>query len=156
MVLPQERRRLPSARVHWAPNRKGPRVMEEVGHPREGQEEDPRPHRCHPHPKGERPKEVGHHRGLPREEGGAIDDARAPTICDGARGIVGRNGACRGEAPQLQDRATHQGCDGAFAGECRFHPRLRLPSAGHPPMQSELGYIIFICLPVDIISSVVL
>ena len=67
--------------------------MEEVGHPGEGQEEDPRSYRYHPHPKGEWPKGVGHHQGLPCKEGGAVDDARAPAIRDGAWGIVRRNGA---------------------------------------------------------------
>ena len=57
--------------------------MEEVGNPEEGQEEDPRPHHCHPHPQGEWPEGVRHHRGLPRKEGGAIDDARASTVHDG-------------------------------------------------------------------------
>ena len=90
--------------------------MEEVGHSGEGQEEDLGPHRCHPHPKGERPKGVGHHRSLPRKEGGIIDDARAPAIRDGARGIVPWNDACRGGALQLRDHAMHQGGDGAFAG----------------------------------------
>ena len=41
---------------------------------------------------------------------------RAPSIRDGARGIVRQNGAQRGNAPQLRDHATHQGGDGAFAG----------------------------------------
>ena len=67
--------------------------MEEVGRPREGQEEDLRPHRRHPHPKGEQPEGVRHHRGLPRKEGGAVDDTRAPATCDGARGVVRWNGA---------------------------------------------------------------
>ena len=58
--------------------------MEEVGHPGEGQEEDPRPHHRHPNPEEEWPEGVGHHRGLPHKEGGAIDDARAPAIRDGA------------------------------------------------------------------------
>ena len=75
--------------------------MEEVGHPGEGQEEDLGSHRCHPHLEGERPKGVGHHWGLPCEEGGAVDDVRAPAICDGARGVVRRNDARRGNAPQL-------------------------------------------------------
>ena len=68
--------------------------MEEVGHPREGQEEDLRPHRRHPHPEGERPEGVGRHQGLPRKEGGTVVDARAPAIRDGARGVVRRNDAC--------------------------------------------------------------
>ena len=58
--------------------------MEEVGRPGEGQEEDPGPHLHHPHPQGEWLEEVGHHRGLPRKEGGIIDDACAPAVCDGA------------------------------------------------------------------------
>ena len=58
--------------------------MEEVGCPREGQEEDLGPPHHHLHPKGEQPKGFGHHRGLPREEGGTVDEARAPAICDGA------------------------------------------------------------------------
>ena len=48
--------------------------MEEVGCSEEGQEEDPRPPHRHPHPKGEGPKGVGHHRRLPCEEGGATDE----------------------------------------------------------------------------------
>ena len=67
--------------------------MEEVGHPKEGQEEDQGPHHRHPHLEGEWPEGVGRHRGLPHKEGGAIDDARAPTICNGARGVVRLNGA---------------------------------------------------------------
>ena len=62
--------------------------MEEVGCPRKGQEEDLGPHHRYPHPEGEQSKGVKHHRGLPRKEGGAVDDARAPAICDGTRGIV--------------------------------------------------------------------
>ena len=57
--------------------------MEEAGHPGEGQEEDLGPHHHHPYPKGEGPKGVGHHRGLPCEEGGTADEAHASTICDG-------------------------------------------------------------------------
>ena len=64
--------------------------MEEVGCPREGQEEDPRPPRRHPHPEGEGPKGFGHHRSLPREEGGAADEARSSAVCDGTRGIIRR------------------------------------------------------------------
>ena len=83
------------------PDRRGPGVMEEVGCSGEGQEEDPGPHCCHPHPQGERPKGVGHHWGLPRKEGGAVDDVCAPAIRDGACGVVRWNGARRGNAPQL-------------------------------------------------------
>ena len=90
--------------------------MEEVGRPREGQEEDSKPHHHHPHPKREWPKRVGRHRALPHEEGGAIDDVRDPAIRVGARGAVRRNGARRGNAPQLRDHAMHQGGDGAFVG----------------------------------------
>ena len=36
--------------------------MEEVGRAGEGQQEDPRPHHRHQHPKGERPEMVGRHR----------------------------------------------------------------------------------------------
>ena len=93
VVLPQERRRCPSVGVHQVPDRRGPRAVEEVGRPREGQEEDLRPHHRHPYPEGERPEGVMSHRGLPRKEGGAIDDARAPAIRDGARGVVQWNGA---------------------------------------------------------------
>ena len=50
VVLPQERRRRPSAGVHRAPDRRGPRVMEEVGRPKEGQEEDLGSHHRHLHP----------------------------------------------------------------------------------------------------------
>ena len=57
--------------------------MEEVARPGEGQEEDLRPHRHHPHPKGEQSKGVGHHRALPCKEGGTVDDSHAPAICDG-------------------------------------------------------------------------
>ena len=67
--------------------------MEEVGRPREGQEEDPGPHHCHPHPEGEWPEGVGCHRGLPRKEGGSVEDTSAPAIRDGARGIVRQNDA---------------------------------------------------------------
>ena len=62
--------------------------MEEVGCFEEGQEEDLGPHRCHPHPKGERPEGVGHHWGLPRKEGGTIDDGHAPAVRNGARGVT--------------------------------------------------------------------
>jgi hypothetical protein len=58
--------------------------MEEVGCPEKGQEDLGPPHR-HLHPKGERPEGVGHYQGLPREEGGVVDEARACTACDGAR-----------------------------------------------------------------------
>ena len=116
VVLPQERRRCPSVGVHRAPDRRGLGAVEEVGHPGEGQEEDPRPYRRHPHPKGKQPERVRHHRGLPCEEGGTLDDVWAPAIYDGARGVVRWNGAHLGNAPQLQDRATYQGGDGAFVG----------------------------------------
>ena len=86
-VLPQECRRRRSTGVHRAPDRRGPRAVEEVGRPKEGQEEDLRPHRRHPHLEGEQPEGVGHHRGLPCKEGDAVDDACAPTIRDGARGV---------------------------------------------------------------------
>ena len=66
------------------PDQRGLRAVEEMGRLEEGQEEDLRPHRRHPHPKGEWPKGVGHHWGLPREEGGAVEDMRAPGIRDGA------------------------------------------------------------------------
>ena len=73
--------------------------MEELRHPGERQEEDQGPHRRQPHPKGDRPEGVGHHWGLPRKKGGAVDDACAPTIRDGAQGVVRWNGARRGGAP---------------------------------------------------------
>ena len=90
--------------------------MEEVGHSEDGQEEDLGPHCRHPHPQGERLEGVGRHRGLPRKEGGAIDDAHTPAVRDGARGIVRWNGARRGGAPQLRDCATHQVGNGALVG----------------------------------------
>ena len=62
--------------------------MEEVGCPREGQEEDPGPPYHHPYPKGEGPKGAGHHQGLPREEGGATDEVHASPIRDGAWGVI--------------------------------------------------------------------
>ena len=62
--------------------------MEEVGHPGEGQEEDLGSHSHHLHSKREQAEGIGHHWGLPRKEGGAVDDARAPAVRDGARGIV--------------------------------------------------------------------
>ena len=101
VVLPQERCRHRSAGVHRAPNQRGPRFVEEVGCPGEGQEEDLGPHRRHPDLEGERPEGVRHHRGLPRKEGGTIDDARAGAVRDGARGIIRRNDARQGGAPQL-------------------------------------------------------
>ena len=51
--------------------------MEEVGHPREGQEEDLGPH-------WEWLEGVRRHWGLPHKEGGTVHDARAPAIRDGA------------------------------------------------------------------------
>ena len=48
--------------------------MKEVGHPKEGQEQDPRPRRHHPHLEGEWPEDVRHYRSLPRKEGGIIDE----------------------------------------------------------------------------------
>ena len=62
--------------------------MEEVGRPKEGQEEDPRPHHRHPNLEGEWLEGVEHHQGLPCKEGGAVDDVCAPAICDGARGVI--------------------------------------------------------------------
>ena len=62
--------------------------MEKVGCPREGQEEDLGLPCHHPHLEGEQPEGVGHHQGIPCEEGGAVDEARAPSICDGARGVI--------------------------------------------------------------------
>ena len=62
--------------------------MEEVGHPGEGQEEDLGPHHSHPHPQGEWLEGLRRYQGLPRKEGSAIDDARAPAVCDGTQGIV--------------------------------------------------------------------
>ena len=91
----------PPTRVHQVPDQRGPGVVEEVGHPREGQEEDLGPHRRNPHPEGERPEGVRCHRGLPRKEGGTVDDARAPVVCDGAQGVIRWDSACRWGAPQL-------------------------------------------------------
>jgi len=68
--------------------------MEEVGCPEEGQEEDLGPPHCHLNPKGEGTKGVGHHRHLPREEGGTTDEACASPISDGAQGIIQWDGAC--------------------------------------------------------------
>ena len=101
VVLPQERRRRPSAGVHRTPDRRGPGIIEEVGCSEEGQEQDLGPHRRHPHPKGEWPEEVGCHRSLPRKEGGTVDDTCAPAIHDGARCAVRWNDARRGGIPQL-------------------------------------------------------
>ena len=75
--------------------------MEEVGCPREGQKEDLGPHHRHPHPQGEWLEGVRHHRGLPHKEGGTVDDTRAPTVRDGAQGVIRWNGARRGGALQL-------------------------------------------------------
>ena len=88
VVLPQERRHRPSTGVHRMPDRRGPKVVEEVGRSREGREEDLGPHRRHPHPQGEWLKGVGRHRGLSCKEGGTVYDALAPTIRDGTRGVV--------------------------------------------------------------------
>ena len=68
--------------------------MEEVGCLGEGQEEDLRPPHCPPHPEGEGPEGVKHHQGLPHEEGGATDEARAPIVRDSARGVIRRDNAC--------------------------------------------------------------
>ena len=57
--------------------------MEEVECPGEGQEENLGPPHRHPHSEGEGPEGVGHHRGLPCEKGGAADEVRASTVCDG-------------------------------------------------------------------------
>ena len=91
--------------------------MKEVGCPGEGQEEDPRPPRRHPYPKGEGAEGVGHHRRLPHEEGGATDEARASPVRDGAWGIIRWDGACQGGALPLQSHAAHQVGDGAFSGQ---------------------------------------
>jgi hypothetical protein len=100
VVLPPEQCYHPSARVHRVSDQGVLGAMEEVGHPKEGQEEDLGPYRRHPHLDRERPKGVWHHRSLPHEEGGAVDDAQAPTIRDGAQGITRRNGAHRGKCSQ--------------------------------------------------------
>ena len=62
--------------------------MEEVGSPRERQEEDPGPSHRHLNPKGEGREGVEDHRRLPHEEGGAADGARASPIPDGAWSVI--------------------------------------------------------------------
>ena len=113
--------------------------MEEVGRPREGQEEDPRSHRRHPHPKGEQPEGVGCHQGLPHKEGGIVDDAHAPVIRDGAQGVVRWNNSHRGGAPQLEPSWDDMCAPLDFI--------FSVP--GHPPMRPESGYVIFVSFPLS-------
>lgn len=121
--------------------------MEEVGCPEEGQEEDSRPHRHHPHLEGEGPKGVGHHQGLPHKEGGAIDDVRAPAICDGARGVIRWNDARRGALPNFEimqhiKKAMEPSRDDVGAPLYFVFSVL-----GHPPMWLKPGHIVFVSFP---------
>ena len=88
LVLYQEQQSRPLARVHRAPQQRGPRIMEEVGSPREIQEENPGPSRRHPNSKGEGHEGVGDHRHLSRAGGGTTDEARVSPTYDGAQGIT--------------------------------------------------------------------
>ena len=115
--------------------------MEEVGLLGEGQEEDPRPHRHHPYPEGEWPKRVGHHRGLPREEGGAVDDVRAPAIRDGAQDVIRRNGACRGNAPNSEITQHIKEAMEPLRDDVGATLDFIYPVPGHPPMRPELGFV---------------
>ena len=75
--------------------------MEEVGCPREGQEEDLGPSSRHPILEGEGAEGVRFHRRLPREEGGATDEARTSPVRDGTWGVIRWNSTCQGSAPPL-------------------------------------------------------
>ena len=72
--------------------------MEEVGSPRERQEENLGPSHRHPNPKGKGHEGVGDHQRLPHAEGGATDEARTSHIHDGTRGITRWDGARRWSA----------------------------------------------------------
>ena len=101
LVLHQERRSRPLARVHRAPHRRGPRLVEEVGSLGERQEENPGPSHCHPNPKGEGHEGVGDHRCLPHAKSGVVDEARVTPTHDGAWGGARWDGAHRGSALPL-------------------------------------------------------
>jgi len=89
------------AGVYLAHNQRGPRFLEEVGCPKEGQEEDPGPSRRHPLPEGEGAEGVRNHRCLPCEEGGTTNEPRASPVHDGTRGIIQQDGTCQGGALSL-------------------------------------------------------
>ena len=107
VVLSQEQHRCPSTEVHRRPDRRGLRVDEEVGCPREGQEEDPGPTHRHLNPEGERLEGVGHHWRLPHEEGGATNEARASPVHNGARGVIRWDTICRGGTLPLRSHVAH-------------------------------------------------
>ena len=75
--------------------------MEEVGCPREGQEEDLGPSSRHPILEGEGAEGVGNHRCLPCEECGATDEVCASPVRDGTWGVIRWDGSCRGGALPL-------------------------------------------------------
>ena len=94
LVLRQERRSHPLARVHRAPHRRGPRLVEEVGVPEKDK-------RIQDHLAAIRIlKKEGHegvedHRRLPYAKGGTADEPRASPIPDGAQSVTRWDGACR-------------------------------------------------------------
>ena len=65
----------------------------------ERQEEDLGPPHHHPHPEGEQHEGVGHHRGLPHKEGGAVDVALAPAVHDGAEASFNGTTLAEGALP---------------------------------------------------------
>jgi len=84
LFLSQQRHSRPPVRVHRAPSRRGPGLVEEVT-PRLGEgQEDPGPSHRHPNPEGGGPEGVGHHQRLLHEEGGAANGACASPTPDGA------------------------------------------------------------------------
>ena len=121
--------------------------MEVVGRLGEGQEEDPTLHHRHPHPEGEWPERVRHHRGLPREEGGAIDDARTPAICDGARNIVRWNDARRGNTPQYEITQHIKETMEPLRVNAGAALDFVYPVPGHPSMWPEPGYVVLVSFP---------
>ena len=118
--------------------------MEEVGSPREGQEEDLGPPHRSLNLEGEGPKGVKHHRRLPYKEGGTADEACASPAHDGAwaslDGIVLAEGALSPSKVAQRIKKVMEPPWDDVGGVLEFV----YPVPGHPPTRPEPGYIVFV------------
>ena len=118
--------------------------MEEVGCPREGQEEDPGPSRRHSLPEGEGAEQVGNHWHLPCVEGGATDEARASPIHDGAWASF--DGTALAEEALSPSKVAQRIKEAMEPSQDSAGTPLDFvyPVPGHPPMRPEPGYIVLV------------
>ena len=118
--------------------------MEEVGRAGEGQEEDPRPHRSHPHPKGEWPEGVGviraYHtrRVAPLMMRACTLYAMAPKVSfDGTT-------LAEGALPNFEITQRIKEVMEPLQDDTGAALNFIYPVSGHPPMRPEPGYVIFV------------